>query len=145
MGFFAKAKAVKEDPEHDIIRLCREADPQLELFPMIKVSTKGRTHAEAALAFDAANPHVYRNLRKLALIVIHSGRKKIGISYLWERLCWDYYVKTDHPESKFKLNHNYRATYARLLAAGEPELENAFFFREMKSIDGGRRIIVQIR
>ena len=35
--------------------------------------------------------------------------------------------------------------FARLLADGEPELENVFEFREMKSAAGGRRIIVSVK
>lgn len=146
MGFFAKAEAVKK--ENDEIRAIVRAiedDPQLELFPMLKLSARGKTHAENALAFHALNPHVYRNLRKLALIAVRAGRTKIGIGYLWERLRWEYFVNTDHKESEFALNNNYRATYARLLADGEPELENVFEFREMKSAAGGRRIIVSVK
>lgn len=115
---------------------------QLELFPVTQVSQKGKTIAQAFLEFDEANPHVYGNLRALALEAVRSGRPRLGIGALFEELRWRYMVQTDCPEGEYRLNNNYRALYARKLAAGCPELVNAFETRELKA-GSRKRIIIE--
>jgi hypothetical protein len=82
--------------------------------------------------FHENNPHVYRNLRALALGMRRQrGKKRVGIKMLYEVLRYQYDIQTAGEE--FKLNNNYTAYYARLLMAQEPELAGLFEVREIRS------------
>ena len=81
-------------------------------------------------AFHEANPHIYDNLRRLALDLVANGRSHYGIGSLFEVLRWHYELSTD---SDFKLNNNYRACYARLLMQEEPRLSGFFRCRKRKA------------
>lgn len=71
------------------------------------------------------NPHVYENLKALALQVKRAGHDTYSIDSITERVRWHYAfdVKTSDP---FKLSNNYRPYYARLLMKQEPELVGFF-------------------
>ena len=116
--------------------------PQLELFEIVGVKSSNLTIDEAFAEFHEKNPHVYRNLRHLALQAVQSGRKKLGIRLLWERLRWEYFVNTDRPLGEFMLNDHYHSRYVRLLVQLNPALEGLFEMRELKSLQGKRRRII---
>jgi hypothetical protein len=103
---------------------------QLDLIEITTPSYHGMTQEEAFTAFEGANPHVYENLRKLALEA-HATRpaEKLGMKYLFEILRWEYLTKTDRPANEFALNNNFTAYYARLLMAREPQLRGVFELR----------------
>jgi hypothetical protein len=83
--------------------------------------------------FHEANPEVFVALEDMAQTLISRGRKKIGISLLIEVLRWNYYMKTDDPNSDFKINNNYRSFYARLLIESHPEWAEVFELRHLRS------------
>jgi|WetSurMetagenome_2_1015567.scaffolds.fasta_scaffold05374_7 hypothetical protein len=99
-------------------------EPQLELFDNMPVKTKGKTIDEAFIEFDEKNPHVYRNLVKLAWQCKYSGRNIIGIALLYEKLRWDYMIKTDGAD--YKLPNNYASRYARKIMSENKELQGIF-------------------
>jgi hypothetical protein len=113
---------------------------QLDLFRIEFVSYKGKTLAEAFADFDETNPHVYGNLRMLALEAVRGGRRRLGIKALFEALRWEYLINTDHAEGEYKLNNNLTAYYARKLNQ-DPELAGVFELRELKAGEKRRRII----
>lgn len=117
---------------------------QLELFEIAPVERKGKSIEDAFNEFHALNPHVYRNLRALALTAARGGRRRLGIRLLWERLRWEYFMKTSRPEGEFMLNDHYHSRYARMLMDKEPELAGMFEVRELKSLKGSRRKIITI-
>ena len=80
--------------------------------------------------FHHDNPHVYDELRDLALRAKRHGRSNYSINGLYEVLRWHRSFETDDPE--FKLSNNHRAYYARLLMVQEPELEGFFRTRKTK-------------
>ena len=80
--------------------------------------------------FHAANPHVYRELRRLALHYVDQGRARVSMKFLFEILRHRF-IATDGGE--FVLNNNYTAKYARLLKASEPRLATVFETRKAKS------------
>lgn len=83
------------------------------------------TMADKFVQFHEANGHVYCTLRRLAREWINrTGRRKMGISMLFERARWEIAIETSDPD--FKLNNSYRAFYARLLSAREPDLADVF-------------------
>ncbi len=106
---------------------------QLELFPVITVSAKDKTIAEAFADFHEANPHVYRNLVRLARKMKDVGRARVGISLLYENLRWNYSLHTTTEESSYRLPNNYRAYYARLIMATNADLEGMFDVSELRS------------
>lgn len=84
-----------------------------------------------AMAFEVfhnRHPWVYEKLRDMALELKRSGVKQYGISGLYEKLRYDYSVQARDIEG-FKLNNNFSALYARMLAQQEPELRYFFKFR----------------
>lgn len=105
---------------------------QMELFAEIRpVWTKGLSIDEAFTLFHETNPHIYARLRDLAFQAKQSGARRIGIKALFERLRWDYMIRSRGDE--FKLNNNYHSRYARLLMEREPELAGLFELRNLRS------------
>ena len=91
------------------------------------------TPAERFAQFHANNPQVYSALKSMTAELVNRGRRKIGIKMLFEVLRWNYYMKTDDPNSDFKINNNYAPYYARLLIEKHPEWNDLFQLREMRS------------
>lgn len=89
---------------------------------------RGLSLEEQFALFHQANPHVYQALRQLAIQLAQRGHRRIGIKMLFEVLRWQYALRTDDPNSEFKLNNNYTSFYARLLDQ-EPELNGRFELR----------------
>ncbi len=92
---------------------------------------RSATIQERFLDFHRRNPWVYDSLVKLAADMVVRGRKKLGISMLWEVLRWSYYRQTADPTSDFKLNNYYRSRYVRLMIADNPEWQHYFELREL--------------
>lgn len=80
--------------------------------------------------FHEGNPHVYARLAALARELVGRGRRRIGIGMLFEVLRW-HHMSTVGDADGFKLNNNYRALYARLLMASEPDLDGVFALRRI--------------
>lgn len=81
--------------------------------------------------YHAANPQVYALLRRFALEAKRSGRERLGIKALFERVRW--YTDVEAKADSFKVNNNYTAFYARLLMEQEPELKDFFETRRSKA------------
>lgn len=76
--------------------------------------------------FHLANPDVYNCLVNLARQFREKRRdSKIGIAMLYEVLRWNYYMSVDSQE-EYKLSNDFRACYARLIMAQEPDLAGIF-------------------
>lgn len=86
------------------------------------------TIAERFDTFHRENPHVYRELVRLARMLKVRGHQKIGIAMLFEQLRWQYALATSDM-SGYKLNNNYRAHYARLIMDRELDLSGIFEVR----------------
>lgn len=83
--------------------------------------------------FHRANPHIYGNLKALALSAQRKGQT-FGIKALFEILRWQYaQVATTTMGEPFKLNNNYTALYARMLMHREPELAGYFETRTRRT------------
>lgn len=107
---------------------------QLDFFtPVAPTNTanhaRGATLEEQFAAFHEANPHVYTELRKMALAMVQRGYRRIGVKMLFEVLRYRHAMTTSDPSSEFKLNNNYTSFYARLLMCNEPALDGAFELR----------------
>ena len=87
---------------------------------------------ERFLRFHNDNPHVYATLRSLALRAYASGKRRIGVGALWERMRWEIWMDTSGDE-EFKLNNDFRSRYARLLMRQEPALAGIFETRRLRS------------
>lgn len=103
---------------------------QLELFPNLPAS--GNTIEERFVDFHAKNPHIYRNLVKLALADREKGRRR-GIAVYFEELRYAY-EQTEHDMKDYKLNNNYASRYARLIMDNEPRLAGHFEVRKLKAL-----------
>ena len=78
-------------------------------------------------AFHQANPHVLDALIDICLDVQARGRRRWSTKGAFEVLRWAS-IRTDSDD--FKLNNNYTAPYARLIAMVEPRLASFFAMRE---------------
>lgn len=103
--------------------------PPLSLEPTVQVGRRATRQAEFE-AFHEANPHVYRELRRMALWAHGRGHRRGAIELFWNRLRWEAYAQT--MGDVYKLNNNYKSFYARRLMAHEPAL--AGFFETRKSL-----------
>lgn len=81
--------------------------------------------------FHAENPHVYEQLRDLALQLRRAGHERCGVKMLFEVLRWQRMLSTTDPEG-WKLNNSYTSRYARLLEDQEPELADFFELRRLQ-------------
>lgn len=80
--------------------------------------------------FNFNNPDVYFRLREMAMKLKQRGHKQYGIAALFEAMRFHQALETTDPD--FKLNHNYRALYARQLMKQEPELDGFFKTRRRR-------------
>jgi len=103
---------------------------QLELFA--NIPGVGATIDERFGDFHRKNPHVYRNLVRLALDDAARGRHR-GIAALFEDLRYAYEA-TDHDPADYKLNNDYASRYARLIMKSEPRLAGHFETRTLKAL-----------
>ena len=104
----------------------------LKLEPATEESAQGLSIDERFERFHEANPHVYDNLKLLALqLKRREGKRKVGMKMLFEVLRYEYRLQTRG--DKFKLNNDYTSRYSRLLMAQEPELAGFFYTRELRS------------
>ncbi len=99
--------------------------------PVLVAPPPGDTLQATFEAFHEANPWIAEALRRLARQLVDQGHRRIGMAMLFEVLRWNVALSTDDPASGFKLNHNYRSRYARLLMAEDPLLDGVFELREL--------------
>tara|TARA_B100000131_G_scaffold196123_1_gene188528 strand:+ start:161 stop:529 length:369 start_codon:yes stop_codon:yes gene_type:complete len=84
------------------------------------------------LVFHRDNPHVYQELKKLALGLTNRGFSKYSIKGLFEVLRYNESIQTSGKD--FKLNNNYTSLYARMLMQNEASLAG-FFSTRMRGRD----------
>ena len=78
-------------------------------------------------AFHKANPHVLRDIRRLAMRDHRRGVKR-GMKAIFEDLRADPELSTTG--SAYKLNNSYTALYSRLVMQFTPELQGHFRVRD---------------
>ncbi|MFC8708901.1 MULTISPECIES: hypothetical protein [unclassified Streptomyces] len=90
-------------------------------------AARGRTITEQFHAFHARNPHVYRDLERMAAHRIAAGATRISLKDLFEDL------RRQLPSGTAGLNNNYTALYARRLIAAHPHWDRAFELRRRRA------------
>ena len=104
---------------------------RMDFLPLTEPEDAGESIEEQFRAFHAANPHIYRLLRALALDYKRSGQSHCGIKMLYEVLRYRSGVYTTG--EPYKLNNNFTSLYARMLMDREPELRGFFEIRERRA------------
>lgn len=84
------------------------------------------TIAERALRFHRLNPHVYAMCAAQARKMLVDGQGQLDIGGIWEDVRQE--SEGTRGES-LKLNNDFRAFYARMLTAQEPDLAGCFKLR----------------
>ena len=102
------------------------------LTPLVSTPAKDLTIEERFELFDAANPHVYDLLERMALDLVKRGHSRIGIKMLWETLRYRYAVETTG-DAEYRLNNIYTSRYARKLTERQPSLVGHIELRELKA------------
>jgi hypothetical protein len=82
--------------------------------------------------FHQTNPWVYAELVRLARELVQKGHERIGMKMLFEVIRWERMRATSSDEP-FRLNNSFTSRYARLIAAQEPDLADAFAMRELRA------------
>ena len=106
---------------------------QLELFSGPIAATVARRDDQKPLEFGEfheANPHVYRELVKLARWYVARGRSRLSMKALFEILRLRFVPCQGG--GQFNLNNNHTAEYARLVMEREADLANVFELRVRK-------------
>ena len=83
--------------------------------------------------FDRNNPRVFSLLKTFSRAARKTGRKRMGIRMIWERMRWEIMITTTDSERDYKLNNNYTSRYARKLMAECNDLDGMFEIRELRS------------
>lgn len=114
----------------EVPRITIRPSLQLELFA--NAPGVGSTIDERFADFHQKNPHVYRNLVRLALDD-SARRRRRGVAALFEELRYAY-ESTDRDPADYKLNNDYASRYARLIMHSEPRLAGHFETRALKAL-----------
>src|SRR5690606_26519990 len=80
-------------------------------------------------AFHELNPHVLDALEALVRQFLASGRRRLAIGALFERLRWEHDITTEGDE--FRLNNTFRSRYVRLILDRHPEWADVFQTRRL--------------
>lgn len=107
------------------------SEPSLPLLDLVSRYDLEHVDARAFAEYHADNPKVYGLLRRFALEARRAGRDRLSINLLFERVRW--YTDVETVGDSFKVNNTFRAWYARLLMAEEPELAECFETRKAKA------------
>lgn len=92
-------------------------------------------------SFHLRHPDVYDGLVRLARQARQRGVERLGIGLIYEVLRWETMMGADVPsEEPFKLNNDYRSSYARWLMETCPDLDGLFMTRaaEADGLEGHR-------
>ncbi len=92
--------------------------------PDVQGGCGSATNAERFAAFHRDNPHVFAEIRRLALDAVACGVRRWGMRALLEIVRFNSAIRTGG--DAFKINNNHAPYYARLLMRSEPLL-SAFF------------------
>ncbi len=124
-GDFVELTEHKTDKKLMVIRnIVREA-PQVDLFT-------AQTDADRRFdEFHKRNPHVYKELVRLARELHNVGHKKIGIQMLIEVIRWKSMIQTR--DDDFKINNNFGSRYARKIMSENTDLNEIFDTRGLRS------------
>jgi len=86
------------------------------------------------LKFHQENPEVYDLIVKFTREWLRqTGKHKLGIARVYERIRWEVDLVTFRGKSTFKLPNNHRAFYARLIMHQEPDLANVFTVKRQRT------------
>jgi hypothetical protein len=106
-------------------------------FPVESPRSKSpkRTIEDRFANFHHQHPDVYTHLVRLARQARALGHQRIAIEMLWQVVRWERIVVglPDTEEGGYKLNDHYRSRYARLIMTAEPDLEDLFETRTLRS------------
>jgi hypothetical protein len=81
---------------------------------------------QRAAEFHLHNAQVYDLLVHYARVLHGRGHRRVGIELLWNRMRWDWLIRTERLGDEFKLNQNFKAWYARQIMEREPDLADVF-------------------
>ena len=97
------------------------------------VHARGASLDERFRAFHEANPQVYDALCVLARQLKARGHRRYSIKGLFEVLRHRYALQTNRLGDDYKINNSYSSRYARALMEQEPDLDNFFETRQLRS------------
>jgi hypothetical protein len=109
------------------------SSPQLNFDDAPRLRKHFASAEEQFQAFHRDNPQVYRQIVHYARKLRRKGFKHYSIKTIWAVMRWHYDTGTDGYEDHFKLNDRHYSRYARMIMKYEPDLENFFNLRRLRS------------
>lgn len=91
-----------------------------------------KTLRDKWLAFHCRNQHVGDLFERFALEALRTPGR-IGAKAIWERMRWEFRVKTDEPKGAPQLNNSFTSFYARWFLERHPEHEGRIETRKQKA------------
>ncbi|MET9729312.1 hypothetical protein ABZZ79_01210 [Streptomyces sp. NPDC006458] len=82
--------------------------------------------------FHNDNPHVLKEMERLAKQWFESGKSSLGVQLLFEVMRWDRSIKTKSSD-EFKVNNDFAAHYARMMIARNPNWAGRIRMRALRS------------
>lgn len=82
--------------------------------------------------FHTDNPHVLKEMERLAKVWFESGKSSLGVQLLFEVMRWDRSIKTKSSD-EFKVNNDFAAHYARMMIARNPEWTGRIRVRALRA------------
>jgi hypothetical protein len=94
----------------------------MEMVPHTTKKTSDQLYAEFKI-YHAANPRVYKLVKRFAAEALAAGYLRFGIAAIWERVRWEVAItnRSHIAGEDFKMPNNHRAYYARLWLDDHPE------------------------
>jgi hypothetical protein len=82
--------------------------------------------------FNQQHPEVYRYLVQLARTAAQKGLRRYSMKALYNIARWHFWFERTGEED-YKLDDRYHSRYARLIMQNEPDLENFFELRRIRT------------
>lgn len=93
-----------------------------------------KTINQKFLHFHNEHPEVYKHLLHLAVEAQLSGRQRIGMKCLYERMRWDYMVDPQYNHVDLKLSNEFTSRYARMIMGNVPSLKGMFVTAGLRTL-----------
>ena len=99
------------------------------------IETRHEEMRKQAKAYHEQNPIVWNLFQQFTFELIERGFKNYGAKGVMERVRWDTDQPTVDGKSRFKINNNYTAFYARKFMIHYPQYKGFFRIRKQISVD----------
>lgn len=95
----------------------------------------GKSIRQGFLEFHTANPHVFVEFEKQAMLAISKGRTKLSAKLIINWIRWNEFLRTS--DLNFSINDAFQSYYGRLFVEKYPEHKDKFEMRKLRNEEAG--------